>query len=585
MSAGTRSGRTALVIAAVAGLLLFVWLELLTDAWAGQRVHSGNYGELKPIQVMSCAEIGLYASLLLLLPAALAVAAWARSADWSLGLLDFLERGWRPVVFAAALMAGILATGVSHLVLQRTPISDDEWAYLFHARVMAGGHLSAESPPGRSFYNNVFLINNGRWYSQYPPGNPATLAVGVLIGNPWLVPAVLAACIVLLLAGIAQELFGPVAAASTAVLAAASPFLVAVSGTLLAHTPCLAFLALFLWAGLKATRPDGSRHWVWLAAVAYGAAVLTRPTSALFVGIPLHVLIWQRSRRLPDRWVRWGLYAGIGVVLLALQLGANWAAGGRALQSGYVSYWLPREGFRSPFAFGRFPWGIHHTPAAAFGNSWHNLLRLNAWLLGWPLSLLLPVAVVVKERQRRMEVLCLLASGVVSFGLYFLYFWPGIPDVGPVLYSETMLAWLPLAGAAVAVGSKEWRRWALGLVACSMVLAGAFFHRLQIAPLRATAAAAGAPQRTVQEQAPEERSLVFCPYYLSPGHQQSWCAGRPNPWPDLRDQALFVLDHGSQYNRAFWQQLHPGRRPYKLLFDAETGLSLQALDPDSEQGW
>ena len=84
---------------------------------------------------------------------------------------------------------------------------------------------------------------------------------------------------------------------------------------------------------------------------------------------------------------------------------------------------------------------------------------------------------------------------------------------------------------------------------------------------------------------PEGRVLVFCPFYLRPGHQRSWCAGRPNPWPDLRDRVLFVLDHGALTNRAFWRQLHPDRRPFKLRFEPASGLRLEALDPETEAGW
>jgi hypothetical protein len=472
---------------------------------------------------------------------------------------------------------------VGHGVLQRTPITDDGDCYRFHARILAGGQLTAPSPPDRRFYDNIFLINDGRWYSQYSPGHPAVLVPGVWMGDPLAVPPVLAALTVLLVAATTRRLYGRLAASAAAALLATSPFLAGVSGTLLAHSSALAALALCLWLGVEATRSD-QRHAGILAlacALAYGVAVLCRAVPAVLVGGPLLLLLAWRLARCGGLWRRLVPFALGGVAMLGLQLWLNWQMNGHPLVSGYQAYWEPIEGMRSPFGFGPTLWGIVHTPEHGLAAAWYNLVRLNAWLLGWPLSLALPIAGVVLTR-RRASTRWLLVAGSLTSVVLVLYFWPGIREVGPVLLSETMVAWLPLAGAGVAAGSARWRRGALAAAAASIVLAAPTFHRAQVEVLHAVAGNAGRVEAAVAAARVTEPALVFTDLYPAPD-PRSWRAGRPKPWPDRRDRILFLLSHGVQADLELARRRYPDRAAYRLEAGGRGQLKLEPLAPSSSR--
>ena len=268
--------------------------------------------------------------------------------------------------------------------------------------------------------------------------------------------------------------------------------------------------------------------------------------------------------------------------MLALQLWLNWRMNGNPLYSGYVPYWLPRTGWRSPFGFGAFPWGIVHTPARGLANLWHGVVRLDAWLLGWPLSLV-PVFLGVRWTWQRFETRWLALAAVFSPLAYVAYFWPGVADVGPVLLSETMVALLVLAGVGIGRAPVRWRTVAAGWAVASVVLAGFSFHRAQVAPLRATAANARAPFEAAMAATGDERAVVLVPDALGPFPPRSWVFGRPQPWPDLRDRVLFlryVPGADMVVPEAF-----PDRRAFRLEWGPRDGFELvPVLSPRQENG-
>lgn len=557
----------ALVLMAAAPALMFVAVEAREHGWLGLHRYGAAPGGLNWAQLMPRKEALLYATLLWLVPLALAAGLWLACRPWWRRMTTVLAWRWRRTAAAAAALAALAAFAGSHLVLERTPLTDDEHAYLFQARIFSLGRLTWESPPCRELFDNTFLVNDGRWYSQYPAGHPLLLVPGVWLGDPWIVPAACAGFSVFFMAAAARRLHGRSAAAWTALLAAGSPFLLGISSTLLSHATCLALLAAFLWAGLLATRPGSYWGWGLAAALLFGLAVLDRPFSAVAVGAPLTGLLLVRWWRSGRRRSLAAAYGAGGLAMLALQLWLDWRMNGHPLYTGYVAYWLPREGWRSPFGFGTFPWGIVHTPAIALGNLWHGLVRLNAWLLGWPVSLV-AVAAGAAWLGRRRGTPWLLAAGLFSPAAYTFYFWPGIADVGPVLLGETMAALLPLAGAGIGAAPRRIRPFAAGFAAASLLLAAAAFHRPQVVQLRATAANARAPFAEVVREIPG-RAVVLVPPRA--GVQRCWVAGRPNPWPDLRDRVIFLADPGGPDAPARAAACCPGRTVYLLRRDGRGG--------------
>jgi hypothetical protein len=76
-----------------------------------------------------------------------------------------------------ALVVGALVVLARYGVLRNTAITDDENVYDFMARLWVSGRLYAPSLPlaVRAFFDNQFVVNDGRWYGIYPPGHPFVL--------------------------------------------------------------------------------------------------------------------------------------------------------------------------------------------------------------------------------------------------------------------------------------------------------------------------------------------------------------------------------------------------------------------------
>jgi hypothetical protein len=97
-------------------------------------------------------------------------------------------RGVDGLAVLAALWVTVLAAVLSLTAYQRHPHVADEVGYLYHARYFAEGVLTMPTPPvPEAFDIDLMHYEEDRWYSPVPPAWPAMLALGALLGAPWLV--------------------------------------------------------------------------------------------------------------------------------------------------------------------------------------------------------------------------------------------------------------------------------------------------------------------------------------------------------------------------------------------------------------
>src|SRR5438132_8075692 len=112
------------------------------------------------------------------------------------------------IVFLEALL-------VHFFLAQRSPLSGDDYSYLYQAKLFASGKLYAEDPiynPSLPFYDCIETYclrdDQGHRFSQYPPGWPALLAVGVKLRAPWLVDPLLGALLIFLILKYVEQRMG-----------------------------------------------------------------------------------------------------------------------------------------------------------------------------------------------------------------------------------------------------------------------------------------------------------------------------------------------------------------------------------------
>ena len=139
------------------------------------------------------------------------------------------------LAFFAFASAGLL----SDRVFEHLPHLEDEVAYLYQARIFAGGQLTVDIPEPRRAFWQPFVVDytaTGQRFGKYTPGWPALLALGVQFGQPWIINAFGAALAVALLYRLGGQLFGREAGLIAALLAAFSPAALLLNASLMAHT-------------------------------------------------------------------------------------------------------------------------------------------------------------------------------------------------------------------------------------------------------------------------------------------------------------------------------------------------------------
>lgn len=358
---------------------------------------------------------------------------------------------WREDARAAAPWS-LVAVGFALLValgaLQGMAHVSDEVAYTLQSRLFAAGMRTGPATDVPSMLDYPFWVSAPASYSPFPPGWPALLAVGEVAGAPWLVNALLAGAVPLLVWGIAREWAGTRVAELAAVAAGLSPQLALLAGSRMAHVSVVVGLGV---AGLVVLRRRDP-PWAWLGAglgVAY--VVTARPFDAALLGGPLLVAGLLRA---PGHLARLALVlpaaAGAAVVFAD-----NIALTGHALQFP-MSVWLeswapggPRPGCNA-LGFGADVGCMDvfgergHTPAKALRIGVASVARLDKLLLGIPGGLVLGLIGWFKMRRPAPFVVLALVLGG-----YALYWSPGLA-YGARFYAPLLLL-LPI-GVAVVLG-------------------------------------------------------------------------------------------------------------------------------------
>jgi hypothetical protein len=190
-----------------------------------------------------------------------------------------------------------MSAWISRAVFDRLPHLEDEMAYLYEARIIAGGHLVIDSPEPRQAYWQPFVVDyNGNRFGKYTVGWPAQLAVGMLLGQPWVMNAFFAAMTVALVYRLGREIFSPDVGVFAAALTAFSPMALLLNSTIMGHTSALFAATLFMYAYWRIERGRQPLRWGILAGLALGLLVTNRPLTAIAVAAPF--VAWSGVRLL-----------------------------------------------------------------------------------------------------------------------------------------------------------------------------------------------------------------------------------------------------------------------------------------------
>jgi 4-amino-4-deoxy-L-arabinose transferase-like glycosyltransferase len=390
-----------------------------------------------------------------------------------------------------AIAAVLVSVAVGSRVFERLPHLEDEIAFLWEAEVMADGHITLPSPPQpRSFLVPFVVDYHGQRFGKYPPGWPATLALGARVGAPWLVNPLLAGLAGWLVYRLGSRLVSRGVGLLAEALTVTSPVFLMLAGSLMGHMLSLVLAAAFGLAWIvtfpaqpaeEASRRMLAKVLVALAGLSLGLLALTRPLTAVGVGLPAAVhSLWLIRRGGPARRNALLIFL-LALAVASLLLLWQAALSGDPLLNPYVLWW---DYDRLGFGPGHGHTASGHNLHWAWINTRHSLRAGLHDLFGWPFLswICLPAGLWALRHNRDSWLLFGVFPALV--GVYALY-WIGSWLLGPRYYAESLpgLAIVSAAGIAWLAGWSHpagrlarLRRWAVTAILLVLVAGNLIFY-------------------------------------------------------------------------------------------------------------
>ena len=341
-------------------------------------------------------------------------------------------------VIACALFVFIFTSLFSFFIFEHIPRVNDEIAYLFQAKIFKTGQLYVPSPCAKDFFNFTHIINNGKWYSQYTPGYPFLLLLGLLIQAPWLINPLLAAASIILFYFLGREIYNDQVGLLAAIFGSISIWFLLMSSTMMSHTSCLFFISLFLLFLFRSIKKPSIINGL-LAGLGLGMAFLIRPYTALLISTPF--LLFYASRLFKNFKIM--LRNSITLILILtisafIMLIYNDITNNDFFTFGYEVC----HGKEHGIGFGKTGYtDTPHTVFLGFTRIFDYVESLNKYLFGWPLSSLLaifPLFFFTKINSMYRKKDLILASGFFSLLVGLFFFWGTFILVGARMSFEAI---------------------------------------------------------------------------------------------------------------------------------------------------
>lgn len=307
----------------------------------------------------------------------------------------------------------------------------DEMAQRFQAELLAHGRLFARSATPSEFFSTLETLDvGGRWFSQFPIGGPAILAIGAVLRAPFVVNPLLAGVAAAAVYRFAAKTGDELTARFATLLFALSPFVLFMAGSQMNHVSTLAFLWLALaqlpdWA--RAANDGKARRDAAIVGLTIGIAATIRPYDAAIVGLAIGVFQLRAAARSPVLRRSLLVELGAGALPVVLLLAANWATVGAPFTFGYDALNGPqhRPGFHMA------PGGIDHTPRRGLYLISAYLMKLDVGLFAWPVPAMLLVVLTLLLLRRATQWDALQAGTLVLLIVGYAAYWFEGYFVGP----------------------------------------------------------------------------------------------------------------------------------------------------------
>lgn len=441
------------------------------------------------------------------------------------------------LVALLALFAGGVSLAIASAALERIPHVTDGVSYSFQARLFASGRMWLDPPalPQLFAHENV-VLNEDRWCALYPPGWPLLLAIGWMVGAPWVLGPLMLALAVVGVWHLGRGLFDPRTGLLAAAALAVSPFALLMGAGDLAHAPAL---CATVWCLSFLVRGN-----LLVAGLLGGFAFLVRPSTAVALLAP--AVAWSLRRD----WRRGLARLALGALPCAAAfLIYHWIVFGHPLTTGYQAYdadlFTRADRATLPLAAAlteRLPWYLAGLSRSLWGFPFPDLLIL--------LPLLVP-------RPGRSKDLMLAVCAVSLLVGHSFYYYADVIYSGPRFVFEALGPLAVLAARALLTIRVPRLAAALGAVALlafplgrrlpeQVVHHGRWYLAQSAEPLRRMAEAGVGPDALVfVSGTPFVYSSFFLENALPPGEGRRVFV---RDIPPLREEAMRVYGR-----REVWQ--------------------------------
>lgn len=359
------------------------------------------------------------------------------------------------IALAASLLAAWFAWGVFRFGASTT----DELAQLWHARILHTGHWALPVDPDRAFFALDTVVDGDRWFSQFPIGGPMLLALGSVVGAPWLVNTLATGLIAAATYGFARRAYGEGEARLIAVVMALAPSIAMMGGTMMNHTPVLLLWTIVLWmlTGWDSARRarDGALQALGIG-VALGLMATIRPLDAVVAALATAGFQLAVFRRAPRRAAEWLAQGAGGVLGVSPLFVAHANTTGHWLRFAYDLQWGPGHNL----GFHVDPYGKPFTLAQGLEHGLTYLGELAMFVTAWPVPSLALVAatLLLLRRGSRWDAL-LLGHFALQLAVHMAY-WGRGEFLGPrFLFTALPTLVVFIARLPQALGARIADRW------------------------------------------------------------------------------------------------------------------------------
>ena len=341
---------------------------------------------------------------------------------WS-RLRSFFFTAKLPWFLAILFIVEFLCTNlISYFAFEHIPHIHDSFAQVFQGSIFAHGRLTAPSPPLKELFFYEHIINNGQWYSQYPPGHAFLMMIGILAGAPWIINPLLGSCTIVLFYFLGRELYSDSVGRLASLLGLFSPFILFMSSEFMNHATGLFLFTVFILFYARAVRLQSILSGL-IAGTALGWCITIRPLSAIGQALPFIVFAcYLLVKRFRDYSLPFFAVSIQALLFTGILLAYNYLTNGDPFLFGYQVLYgnghLP--------GFGHAAWGEPHNLAQGISYTLNNFVGLNKYLFEWPLpSLVFVFILFASGRVNRWDVLllCSFLSLALAYLFYFFQDW------------------------------------------------------------------------------------------------------------------------------------------------------------------